>query len=87
MLCFYMNHVSIGSPIDKMEDGLQMHLLKGAMDYLNHCFETNLKINHNYTNDNNNSDVKGILNSLAAERRITEKKPLIDGFKATPGTL
>lgn len=83
MLCLYMN--SIGSPAEKLPDGLQMHLLKGAIDYLNHCFETSLKINNNYAKDNNNSDVKGILNYVAAERRIGDKKPLIDGFKATPG--
>lgn len=81
MLCLYMNV----SSSEKIEDGLQMHLLKGAIEYLNHCFETNLKINNNYTNNNNNTDVKEILNTLAAERKVTEKKPLIDGFKATPG--
>lgn len=81
MLCLYMNSTST----DKMPDGLQMLLLKGAIDYLNHCFETELKLNHNYCKDNNNSDVKEILNFLAADRRVSDKKPLIDGFKATPG--
>ncbi|XP_055317136.1 uncharacterized protein LOC129576301 [Sitodiplosis mosellana] len=81
MLCLYMNI----STVDKMPDGLQMHLLKGAIDYLNHCFETDLKINNNYGKDNNTSDVKEILNYVAAERRVGDKKPLIDGFKATPG--
>lgn len=80
-------HATIGSSGEEIEEGLQKYLLKGAIQYLNTTYETNLKINNNYTNDNIGADVKEILNLLAIERGITNKMSVIHPgiIKCTPG--
>lgn len=84
MLDLYLSVNTSVLPIEKKNDGLHSYLLECAFRYLNERFGTDLKINQNYDQNTNDADVKEILNSLATQRKISEKKALIDGFKALP---
>lgn len=84
MLDLYLSVNTSVMSVEKKIDGLHIHLLECAFAYLKVRFGISLTINNNYDMDADDSDVREILASLAVTRKISEKKALIEGFKATP---
>lgn len=50
------------------DPNLVAYLLKGAVNYFNTRYETNLTLNNNYNPDGDNEDINNILISIADER-------------------
>lgn len=84
MLDLYLSVNTSVTPVEKKVDGLHIHLLECAFAYLKGRFGISLTINNNYDLGADDSDVKEILATLAVARKISKKRALIEGFKATP---
>lgn len=67
LIQLYMQKSKTGAS-NEDDPNLVAYLLKGAVNYFNVRYETNLSLNSNYNPDGDNEDVKKILVSIGDER-------------------